>query len=162
MALTCVSYLERLNIYLLDRFGYLEGLDPWRRRGFMEKLFIILHENLASWPPPVTTTWMGESPHVISTWKGWRLSYIDTWTGLPLPVNDIWMDGLCHILSKQPGRVVNLITWKCWPPRCRIIKKVPLLIKKNIKFSSYIRKFRREHLQSHIWLMTIFAHFLIY
>ncbi len=43
------------------------------------------------------------------------------------------------------------------------------LIKKKIKFSSYIRKFGMEQLQSHIWLMAphtvygeIFAHFLIY
>jgi hypothetical protein len=43
------------------------------------------------------------------------------------------------------------------------------LIKKKIKFSSYIRKFRMEQLQSHIYITNglliygeIFAHFLIY
>ncbi len=41
------------------------------------------------------------------------------------------------------------------------------LIKKNRKISSYIRKFRVEQLQSHIWLTpswgnTVFSHFLIY
>ncbi len=41
------------------------------------------------------------------------------------------------------------------------------LIKKKIKFSSYIRKFSTEQLQSHIWLMVssylvkYFAHFII-
>ncbi len=33
-----------------------------------------------------------------------------------------------------------------------LIWKAPALIKKKIKFSSYIRKFRVEQLQSHIWL----------
>ncbi len=97
-----------LNGHLFERYGYLEGLDPWRRRGFMEKLFIILHENLAGWPHmwllyrPISennlieraasTTWMGESLPVIPTWKGWLPSYIDTWTGLP-PSCDWYLHG---------------------------------------------------------------------
>jgi hypothetical protein len=44
----------------------------------------------------------------------------------------------------------------------------PTLIKKKIKFSSYLKKFRMEQLQSHIMTYRllmygeIFAHFLIY
>ncbi len=39
---------------------------------------------------------------------------------------------------------------------------LPALIKKKIKFSSYIRKFRVEQLQSLLIYGEIFAHFLIY
>ncbi len=51
--------------------------------------------------------------------------------------------------------------------RFATILLVITLIKKKIKFSSYIRKFRTEQLQSHRLLtassyMEIFAHFLIY
>jgi hypothetical protein len=45
------------------------------------------------------------------------------------------------ILSVPSPRVVNIL--------CSILKNTTL-IKKKIKFSSYIRKFRVEQLQSHI------------
>jgi hypothetical protein len=40
-------------------------------------------------------------------------------------------------------------------------KKVPALLKKKIKFSSYIRKFRMEQLQSHI-LLTVSLYMVKY
>ncbi len=52
---------------------------------------------------------------------------------------------------------------------CLWISGCPTLIEKKIKFSLYIRKFRMEQLQSHIWLTAssymgkyIFAYFLLY
>jgi hypothetical protein len=94
--------------------------------------------------------------------------------------------GLAHValLGQAAGPVVPesltahtapspLLPYKISSGKSVIYLKVPhrpaTLIKKKIKFSSYIRKFRIEQLQSHICMTNglllygeIFAHFLIY
>ncbi len=54
------------------------------------------------------------------------------------------------------GVGVKVVFYYCWQTALRdsfYVRIYRTLIKKETKFSSYIRKSRREQLQSHIWLM---------
>jgi hypothetical protein len=72
------------------------------------------------------------------------------------------------VLTKKPGTFTVMCCYRkisCWltvktglyTSKCHILygrlvwRPSTTLIKKKIKFSSYIREFRAEQLQSHIW-----------
>ncbi len=60
----------------------------------------------------------------------------------------------CMIRARTPGNHVRVILESAGGPRPSHYPNVAstTMIKKKIQFFSYIRKFRRDQLQSHVWL----------